>query len=204
VNKKLILGGGLFLNIAIQSLDARYIQQAHDSIYNTEVSSNAIYNGYNLFVEDLPVEDFKPQDDDLDVEVEIPALTSGFKNNRHNSKLENAVLQNNEKLVEQLLKNPKVFVNYRNKEGKTALHFAVDQKNTEIVRLLLAQGANPNISDNLGWTPLHIAAQVNAFTIVQLLLDVGADINSENLQGQIPADLANNHEMKNLLISING
>ena len=41
--------------------------------------------------------------------------------------------------------------------GQTTLHFAAADKNAELVRILLAAGANPNAKETHGWTPLDVA-----------------------------------------------
>ena len=42
-------------------------------------------------------------------------------------------------------------------DGQTALHFAAFDKNTGLVRMLLAAGANRNVKSNQGYTPLDLA-----------------------------------------------
>jgi ankyrin repeat protein len=42
-------------------------------------------------------------------------------------------------------------------DGQTTLHFAAADKNAELVRMLLAAGANPNVRSNQGYTPLDVA-----------------------------------------------
>jgi ankyrin repeat protein len=42
-------------------------------------------------------------------------------------------------------------------DGQTALHFAVKDKKAELIRMLIAAGANPNARSNQGYTPLEIA-----------------------------------------------
>lgn len=43
-------------------------------------------------------------------------------------------------------------INYRNKFGKTALHYAVEEGLDEIyIKFLLGRGANPHLEDSMGW-----------------------------------------------------
>ena len=68
----------------------------------------------------------------------------------------------------------------QNKDGKSALHLAVQKGNIELVKLLIKAGADVNISNNYGWTALHFAVRDNAIELVKLLLKAGADVNMSN------------------------
>ncbi|QLH42596.1 MAG: ankyrin repeat domain-containing protein [Coxiellaceae bacterium] len=72
-----------------------------------------------------------------------------------------------------------------------ALIDAVADNDTQKVRELLEQGANPNIViDDALITPLHFAAQNNAREIALLLYTAGADLNSMTDDGETPIDIA--------------
>ncbi|KAL5339657.1 ankyrin repeat-containing domain protein [Aspergillus crustosus] len=60
----------------------------------------------------------------------------------------------------------------RRPDGTTLLAFA---SRGDIVRLLLARGANPNMKNILGMTPLSTAVQNRAPEAIPLLLEAGAD-----------------------------
>lgn len=76
------------------------------------------------------------------------------------------------------------FIDNKDDQGKTPLHYAVYMNHIEIVRLLLEQGANVNETTNNKYTPLHFAAELDTRIIKQkdviemckLLLDYGANI----------------------------
>lgn len=62
------------------------------------------------------------------------------------------------------------------KYGDSPLHWAVDNKHLDIVKLLIEHGADVNVSDELGMTPVHLAASNGSAEIAKLLVDNGADI----------------------------
>jgi hypothetical protein len=83
-------------------------------------------------------------------------------------------------------------INSADDRNGTALHRAVDNANTPLVRTMLRFGANANTKrhiyidgpDNV--TPLHCAC--NSKEILQLLLDHGADPSAKDSDGDTPAD----------------
>jgi ankyrin repeat protein len=72
----------------------------------------------------------------------------------------------------------------------TALHSAVSRLQSDVVRVLLAAGANPNLRQSAGWTPLHAAAMNGDLASVELLLAAGADPAATNDEGRSVSDLA--------------
>lgn len=80
----------------------------------------------------------------------------------------------------------------RNAFGRTALMFASSYGYDDIVRDLLAHGADPNIvpTDGEGWTALMGAAHNNRIQTVRLLLDGGADPALTDLNGMTALGIA--------------
>ena len=72
----------------------------------------------------------------------------------------------------------------------TAMHSAVSRLQSEVVRILLEAGANPDVRQSAGWTPLHAAAMNGDLTSVELLLASGADPGATNDEGRSVLDLA--------------
>lgn len=77
-----------------------------------------------------------------------------------------------------------VDVNAANRYGATALAYACDKGHTEVVKLLLDKGANPNTRDSFyKQTPLAWAVGNGHTEIVRTLLDKGAEGEAEALAG---------------------
>jgi hypothetical protein len=104
------------------------------------------------------------------------------------------IYQNKGLKIVRLLLDGGADVNIFNEDEWTALHEAVWEKNTEVVRLLLAHEANVNLKARSlgreGWTPLHVALYFENFEIAKLLLDHGADPNIRDDDGKTPFDIA--------------
>jgi hypothetical protein len=71
-------------------------------------------------------------------------------------------------------------VNNKDKEGGTALHYAVASEDIALVQLLLNRGADIEAKSNDKETALHVAAGEGNTAVVQLLLDRGADIEAKS------------------------
>ncbi len=77
-------------------------------------------------------------------------------------------------------KNRKININIKNISGSTPLHYAVKDKNIEIVNFLIKHGANVNILDEHGWSPLHNASYNGYLEISSMLISSGSKINLMN------------------------
>lgn len=73
--------------------------------------------------------------------------------------------------------------NLRDKDGCTALLYAVSSGSLEATRLLLAANADPNLYDDGGFGPLMVATQQKErIDIMKALLDAGANPNARTLE----------------------
>jgi ankyrin repeat protein len=73
-------------------------------------------------------------------------------------------------------------------DGSTALHDAAEVGDVELVRALLAAGADVDPTTRLGaYTPLHLAAAGARSDVVRELLDAGADPNATTETGDVVA-----------------
>ncbi len=73
-----------------------------------------------------------------------------------------------------------------NKAGINALHYAVDNEKVNAVRVLLENGADPNLKDKDGLTTLHYAVLVENRKIIELLLEKNADVDAKDNEGETP------------------
>ncbi len=78
----------------------------------------------------------------------------------------------------------------RNPMKVTPLHSAAAANSGSVVRLLLENGAPPNVRQEGGWTPLHEAAQIGDMDMVKSLVEHGADPQAKSDDGKTPADMA--------------
>jgi ankyrin repeat protein len=74
-------------------------------------------------------------------------------------------------------------INARNEYGATALYTAVASGNIAIVRLLLAEKADPDVPLLSGETPLMAAADNGDLEAARLLIDSGANVNANEKNG---------------------
>ena len=79
------------------------------------------------------------------------------------------------------LKPPSRFAN-------TAVDAAVSGDHADVVRILLAAGANPNVTSEANYTTLHKAAVHGNLDVVRMLLDHGADVHAVRDGGHTPMD----------------
>ncbi|KAI9155619.1 Ankyrin-3 [Paramyrothecium foliicola] len=72
--------------------------------------------------------------------------------------------------------------------GFAPLHLAVLRHDQALMRVLLSEGANPDLGDSLDKSPLHLATETASqdTSLVQLLLDAGANPDTRDWKGNTP------------------
>lgn len=80
----------------------------------------------------------------------------------------NLVKQNNIPAILNLMQNGEN-INAADKDGNTALHYAVAMDNATMADVLLNGGADMNIVNAKGWSPLKIAEQKNVPNVTKIL-----------------------------------
>jgi ankyrin repeat protein len=86
-----------------------------------------------------------------------------------------------------LLKHPGqqgIKIDQKNINNKTALYLACEMGNGQMVELLLAHGADPNMAGPADCTPLHCAIDFRRVKIVKALLEWGADVSVKDGRGR--------------------
>ena len=87
--------------------------------------------------------------------------------------------------------------------GKSALLYAVQWKEQNLIRLMLEYGADINVKDeDNGFTPLMIAAKFNDRRLCEFLLARDADKSLKNSSGKSAAELALDDQCWGSLLAI--
>ena len=76
-----------------------------------------------------------------------------------------------------------LFADQASSNGQTALMGAAGKGNSEVVKVLLAAGANPNAAMDDGWTALMFASQEEKSEVAKILLECGANPDIKNEHG---------------------
>ena len=78
-----------------------------------------------------------------------------------------AVLLSPHEIVAELLKIPEISIDYQDKNGMTALHFAAKTGRSTVATLLLKHGANFQLVDLSGKLPLAYAANSEVCNVIR-------------------------------------
>jgi ankyrin repeat protein len=111
-------------------------------------------------------------------------LTAGSGWSQSLDDLFRAVQESRPEVARKLLSEHPELARSQDRRGHTALLRACYLKRTELARLLLDSGADPNLATGRGTRPLHAAAWAGAQEIAQLLLDKGTDVNAGDGSGR--------------------
>ena len=121
-------------------------KQLEEIIINNPSIINSIdENGETIFTNSLINNNYEI----YDIILNSSLLNLGFKNNEGNSYLHLAVINQNEKLIKELIKKG-ININIQNNNGNTALHLAYKYGNSSIIKLLTKNGINNLIKNKEG------------------------------------------------------
>ncbi|XP_068167208.1 histone-lysine N-methyltransferase EHMT1a isoform X2 [Antennarius striatus] len=93
-------------------------------------------------------------------------------------------------IVHHLLSKASKYINSQDDGGWTPITWAIEYKHREVVRLLLARGADVNLRDKEENVCLHWAALSGCDDIAQALLEANCDLNAVNIHGDSPLHVA--------------
>jgi ankyrin repeat protein len=79
------------------------------------------------------------------------------------------------------------------KDGRTALHVALEARRAANAEALLQAGARVDPKDADGQTPLHVAARLDVVEVIPRLLEKGADLRARDRLGDTPLETARRH-----------
>lgn len=85
-----------------------------------------------------------------------------------------SVMNESKKQLERRLQFER-FVNQTDKDGKTALHYGLEQRSVYTSQLLLKYGADPSLKDQQGNSAIRMAARHGRFDVISLFLKHGVD-----------------------------
>jgi len=92
--------------------------------------------------------------------------------------------------LQKLLQRYPRIVDAKNNHGWTPLVLAAYYGNAEIVKLLIAAGAQIDAQDNIGWTPLMYATRKGHAAMIYLLIAADANKYIQNNAGETALDIA--------------
>ncbi len=81
--------------------------------------------------------------------------------------------------------------NGRDRGGDTNFAIAIRDRKSDVVKKMLACGAEVNLKTTEGWAPLHTAAYYGPASMIDLLVSRGADVNARgDFDGWTPLHMA--------------
>jgi uncharacterized protein len=119
----------------------------------------------------------------------VTVCVSSLDAARNDAPLADAVQRGDKPAVQSLLK-ARADVNAPQRDGATALHWAVYLDDVDVTALLIRAGAQPDTPNNYGITPLALAAANGNAAIIDLLVKAGADPNHAVRAEETPLMLA--------------
>jgi ankyrin repeat protein len=115
-----------------------------------------------------------------------PSNSTDTGNNDAVSRLHQAVIDGNEALVRELLRQNDDITDVRGTDGRTALAVAVEHAQLGLMPVLLEHSGDIEAPDASGRTLLHQAVTRNNADLSRLLLEHGADLEAATPDGEKP------------------
>lgn len=112
-----------------------------------------------------------------------------------------AVEKNNSQEIEKLIQQT-AYINAKNQDGRSLLHFAAFLDHPNIIKMLLIHGGDTEAVDSRKNKAIHIATENNKIENIKILLQNGAMFNAKNANDQTPFDMASG-QIRDMLKDIN-
>jgi len=106
------------------------------------------------------------------------------------SPIHEAIRQHSAPILEILLSNKAANVNLPSDGGKTPVHFAILEKQTELLDLLLRKGADAKCKSITGSGCLHFAVVEGDRAMIERFVPISGGINEQNNNGKTPLHVA--------------
>ena len=118
-------------------------------------------------------------------------VSLGYRDNDGLTALHHAAISSGDKLTRLLLAKG-AHVDDVNNSNRTALHYAVERGDTEVLQEILRNSPSLAVQDKYGMNPVHLAAYVGKLACLQLLIKDGRqfDIQTGNALLDLPIHLA--------------
>ena len=92
--------------------------------------------------------------------------------------------------IRDFLKKDESLIRARDKFENTPLHYAAQQGNMELSRILISKKADVNAQNMKGMTALHLAVAQVQRDLCSILINAGAKVDIKDRDGKTPLDWA--------------
>ena len=124
--------------------------------------------------------------DDIQNSNEVLLNSLNDKDNTKNRELLLISKKGDKEKLYELLSLNQIDINFQNENGWSALHFACDEGNLKISKILINSKIDLNLKTNEKKTALHISTFRGYFDITKLLIESGAKINLRDNEQNLP------------------
>ena len=161
----------LSINSEISAFGLYNILKKNPYLVNTEDENNETFLSYAI----------KRNNNSLiNLILTSPLLNLTYQNKHGNTYLHLAVIQQNEKLVQNLI-DKGIFIDIQNNDGNTALHLAYYINNIEIIKLLINNDIDFGIKNKKGL----IAEEIDPIDNINSIAGYEVDMNSNDEESEL-------------------
>lgn len=172
-----------YVNARSQNMLLQAIELGYSDMINTLVDAGIDllfmdHNAWTAMHYAIEQKDIKTVFLLLEKEPDLLSYKNKFGNTPLLLTLDKAIKENDKSfivLAKMLLEKEK-YLNVSNAVGNTALHLAATINDYDLVKLLVEQGANPNVKNAKDWRPIDIAVKNENVDMANLLRYYGAEL----------------------------